>query len=115
MSCLLRCMLWLVLLLPAFTCAQGAPTARVSALANGRLLLNGKPADFAAIDSEFQRLKPLQGSVWYHRENAHTEPPPQAMAVVKLIIKHQLPVTLSTQPDFSDYVDAEGRSRPRKP
>ena len=40
-------------------------------------------------------------------------PPPQGQAVIQLIIKHQLPVSMSTKPDFSDYVDDKGVSRPR--
>jgi hypothetical protein len=33
---------------------------------------------------------------------------------VQLIIKYKLPVSMSAKPDFSDYVDAKGVSRPRK-
>jgi hypothetical protein len=51
--------------------------------------------------------------VWYHRENPAGEPPPQGTAVIQLIIKHRLPVSMSTKPDFSDYVDDKGVSRPR--
>jgi hypothetical protein len=36
-----------------------------------------------------------------------------SLAVIQLIIKHQLPVSMSTEPDFSDYVDDKGVSRPR--
>ena len=28
-------------------------------------------------------------------------------------VAHQLPVSMSTKPDFSDYVDSQGVSRPR--
>lgn len=42
-----------------------------------------------------------------------SEPPPPGTAVIQLIIKHQLPVSMSTKPDFSDYVDDKGVSRPR--
>jgi hypothetical protein len=31
-----------------------------------------------------------------------------------MIIKHQLPVSMSAKPDFSDYVDKDGVSRPRR-
>jgi hypothetical protein len=37
------------------------------------------------------------------------------MAVVELVVKHRLPISMSTKPDFSDYVDGDGTSRPRKP
>ncbi len=53
------------------------------------------------------------GGVWYHRQNPASEPPPQGPAVIQMIIKHQLPVSMSSRPDFSDYVDSKGVSRPR--
>ncbi len=51
--------------------------------------------------------------VWYHPQNPASEPPPQGPAVIQMIIKHQLPVSMSSRPDFSDYVDSKGVSRPR--
>lgn len=115
MACALGFLLSLVLLASGLTTAQTASVARISALSNGALMLNGKPTDLSTLDTEFRRLKQVQGAVWYHRENAHAEPPAQAMAVVQLIIRHQLPVSMSTKADFSDYVDANGQSRPRTP
>ena len=91
------------------------PVARVSALASGKILLNGKPSDFKAIEKEFERLQKLKGAVWYYRENAQAEPRPEAMAVVELVVKYKLPVSMSSKPDFSDYIDANGISRLRKP
>jgi hypothetical protein len=89
------------------------PIARVTVLASGAVLLDGQPTTLPALDERLQALKAANGSVWYHRENAAGEPPPQGTAVVRMIIKHRLPVSMSAKPDFSDYVDANGVSRPR--
>jgi hypothetical protein len=89
--------------------------ARVSAFADGSLLLNGKPSDLKGIAVEFARLQKLDGEVWYHRENPQAEPHPNAVAVIELVMKHRLRISLSSKPDFSDTVDRDGRSRPRKP
>ena len=89
--------------------------ARVSALASGTLLLNGKPSDIKSIDAELGKIKERNGEVWYYRESPQAEPHPNAMAVVKLVVKHRLPISMSTKPDFSDHVDRDGRSRPRMP
>jgi hypothetical protein len=89
--------------------------ARVSALSSGSILLNGKQADLKSIDAEFRKLKAARGEVWYYRENPQSEPHPNAMAVIELVVKHQLPISMSTKPDFSDYVDRDGRSKPRRP
>jgi hypothetical protein len=92
----------------------GAEIAKVTVQASGTVLLDGKPTTLPALEERFRALKAANGSVWYHRENPATEPPPQGTAVVQLIIKYQLPVSMSAKPDFSDYVDDKGVSRPRR-
>jgi hypothetical protein len=89
------------------------PVAKVTVLASGVLLLDGQPTTLPALDERLKALKAANGSVWYHRQNPAAEPPPQGTAAVQLIIKHQLPVSMSARPDFSDYVDKDGVSRPR--
>ena len=84
--------------------------AKVSVLATGELLLNGTPTDLVQIETEFQRLKANQGSVMYYREDGQSEPPPVAMSVIDLVVKYELPVSMSTKADFSDYVDENGTS-----
>jgi hypothetical protein len=100
--------------LAATVLAQPLNIVRVSAPASGGLLLDGKPADIRTIDAAFQRLKASKGTVWYHRENARAEPSPEAISVIKLVVQYGLPVSMSTKPDFSDYVDASGHSQVRK-
>jgi hypothetical protein len=98
-----------------FVSASAQPhfIVRVSALANGKLLLDGTPATLQELDAALRKLKQANGVVWYYRENAQAEPPPQAIAAVKLIVDHSLPVSMSSKSDFSDYVDASGQSKPR--
>jgi hypothetical protein len=93
--------------------SQEAKVAKISALSDGTILLNGAPADASAVDAEFTRLKKVGGAVWYYRQNADQEPNPKAMSIVELIVKHRLPVSMSTKPDFSDYVDGNGHSKTR--
>lgn len=38
------------------------------------------------------------GEVWYFRENPQAEPHSNAMAVVELVVKHRLPISMSTRP-----------------
>jgi hypothetical protein len=35
-----------------------------------------------------------------------------AEKVIRLIVEAELPVRISSKPDYSDYIDAEGRSVP---
>jgi hypothetical protein len=88
--------------------------AKVTALSSGKLLLNGQPSNLAAIESAFKLLSNTHGGVWYYREMSQTEPPREAMAIIDLVVKYRLPVSLSSKPDFSDYIDEKGDSRPRK-
>lgn len=94
--------------------AAEPPVARISAFASGKLLLNGKPSDLKGIAAEFAVLQKQDGEVWYYRENPQAEPHPNAMAVIELVMKHRLRISLSSKPDFSDTVDRDGKSRPRK-
>jgi hypothetical protein len=94
--------------------ASGAErVARIAVFSSGAVQLDGRPTTLAALDEELRKLKTEGGKVWYHRENPATEPPPQGTAVIQMIIKHQLPVSMSAKPDFSDYVDGKGVSHPR--
>lgn len=81
-------------------------------LASGTVQLDSRPTTIHSLDQELRKLKADNGVVWYHRENPASEPPPQGAAVIQFIIKHQLPVSMSTKPDFSDYVDEKGSPAP---
>ena len=91
------------------------PIAKISVLSSGNLLLDGKSTTLVALDSALATIKASNGVVWYYRENAAAEPPPVSSKVIELVIKHRLPVSMSTKPDFSDAVGADGRSHPREP
>jgi len=94
--------------------ASGAErVAKVAVFASGAVQLDGRPTTLPALDEELKKLKADNGVVWYHRQNPASEPPPQGTAVIQMIIKHKLPVSMSSRPDFSDYVDEKGVSRPR--
>ena len=94
--------------------ASGAErVAKVAVFSSGAVQLDGRPTTLPALDEELKKLKTDNGVVWYHRQNPASEPPPQGTAVIQMIIKHKLPVSMSARPDFSDYVDEKGVSRPR--
>ena len=104
------------LVLATFMVLPASATERVvkvTVLASGVVQLDGRPTSLPALDEELRKLKADNGVVWYHRQDPASEPPPQGAAVIQMIIKHQLPVSMSSRPDFSDYVDSAGVSRPR--
>ena len=90
------------------------PILRLSVLASGKVLLEGKASNIPEIKKALEKIKTNGGAVWYYRENGKGEPPPQAMEVIKLVVEYKLPISMSSKPDFSDYIDENGQSRPRK-
>jgi len=86
---------------------------KISVLSSGSVLLDGRPVELSALEEALRNAKQNNGSVWYYRETPPANPSAQAMAVLNLVVQHKLPISLSSQPDFSDYVDAQGVSHPR--
>jgi hypothetical protein len=74
---------------------------KISILANGDLLFNGKPATQTDIVST---LDSGQGDavVWYYREDAASAAPPHTLEVLRIVAERRLPVRFFTKPDFSD-------------
>ena len=77
---------------------------KVTVLKGGEITSNGIAVSMEQLDAMFQELIVKKGVVWYYREGANEEPHPNATKVIGLIIKHRLPVRLSTKPDYSDSV-----------
>jgi hypothetical protein len=89
------------------------PVARISVSAAGEIFLDGGQTTLDALRAELHQLRARNGVVWYHREAAVGDPPPEAMAVIQLVIEHRLPISMSSRPDFSDVVRPDGSVAPR--
>ena len=102
-------------ILPNTPADMGAPSknkpniAKVKVLADGTILLNDKKVTIDDLNIAFNKLKNKNGVVWYYRENAEGQPPPQSMAVIKTVVEAKLPIKLSTKPDFSDSIGLNGK------
>lgn len=111
--------LFLALLLPLFAFSDpiGMKNSdlvlKISVLSTNKVLLNGEEVGPDQLALELAKAKTKQGAVWYYRENAAGEPPPASMQVIQMVIDNKLPISMSTKPDFSDYVDENGNSAPR--
>jgi hypothetical protein len=88
---------------------------KLSVLASGAVWLDGQPIEMDALDQKLHAADKETTAVWYYREAAGKDATPHAMAVIQLVIKHKLRISISSQPDFSDYVNAKGVSHPRAP
>jgi hypothetical protein len=94
--------------------AADAPITRVSVLSSGKILVNDRPATSADVTRALEKARAQRGSVWFFRETTGAEPPPEAVEVFRLIVEHKVSLSLSTKPDFSDFIDDQGIARLRK-
>jgi C-terminal processing protease CtpA/Prc len=98
---------------PAGSNIGGGPAAKIKIRRDGVVSLDDKAVSLDELKAALSKLKQSPGSsVWYYRENPAGEPHPNAMQVLKLIVDAKLPIRLSTKPDFSDFVGADGRPHP---
>ena len=94
--------------------AEKNPVLRISVLASGKLVLNGMESNLPEVKEALGKARSEKAVVWYYREGGKGEPPQQAVEVIKLVIENNLPISMSSKPDFSDYIDDKGQSHPRK-
>jgi hypothetical protein len=90
------------------------PVLRIRVLTSGKVLLNGKEGNLPDVKRALEKARSEKTVVWYYRESNKGEPPQQAMEVIQLVIENKLPISMSSKPDFSDYIDDKGQSHPRK-
>ncbi len=88
-----------------------ACVAKIKVNRDGLILLNDETVTIESLKASLSKLSQSAGSVvWYYRENATSEPHPNAMLVLEAIVEAKLPVRLSTKPDFSDSTGRDGPS-----
>jgi hypothetical protein len=86
---------------------------KIHVLADGTVISNDEPTSLDRLAVQLSQWRATGQPVYYYRENAGEEPPASAIQVLQLIVDNRLPVSLSTQSDFSDYVDDRGQPHPR--
>ena len=86
----------------------------VTVLSCGDIIINNKERVlFEKLKTILLQLKKECGTVWFYRESSQFQANEQAMDVFDFIIENKLPISLSSKPDFSDYIDENGNSLPR--
>jgi hypothetical protein len=92
---------------------ESAPIGRIAISAKGTVSFDGTAVSLDGLKPKLAALKSRGGIVWYYREAPVGPPPANAMDVMKLIMHYQLPISMSSKPDYSDEVMPDGTSRPR--
>lgn len=86
---------------------------KVAVYRDGKVEIDGAAM---SIDDATQRIGAAAGSqasVYYYREAGEEEPHPNASKIIAAVIGAKLPVSLSSKPDFSTYVDENGTIKQR--
>jgi hypothetical protein len=84
------------------------PVLKISAMANGRITVDGLPATIDSVRVSLKRLAEQGGVVWYYREDAKNDGPPEAKQIVQAVIENRLSIRLSSRPDYSDSIGPGG-------
>jgi hypothetical protein len=75
---------------------------KIAVYADGRITVDGAPSTLEALSKALPQLKANGGMVWYYREAPAADPHPAAMEVIRAVAAAQLPIWMSTRPDFSE-------------
>ena len=94
--------------------AESRKALKIAITASGEITADGHPTSLEALIPILRELAKNKGEVWYYREAPQADPHPNAMKVLSAIVDENLPVRLSSRPDYSDSIDDKGRSVPRQ-
>ena len=86
---------------------------RVAVLQDGTISMDGAPVSLANLRDRLTTAAGTDTVVWYYREAGQSDPPEEAMLVIKAITDNRLPVSLSSEPDFSTVVLPDGTIKTR--
>jgi hypothetical protein len=94
---------------PPMHVSDDAPTLKIAVMADGRITVDGIPAAIDSLHVSLKRLAEQKGVVWYYREAGQAQAPPEAAEVIQAVIENQLPIKLSSRPDYSDAIGPDGK------
>ena len=87
---------------------------KVAVFRDGKVEIDGSAL---SIEDAAQRIGAAAGSetsVFYYREAGAEEPHPNASKIIAAVVEAKLPISLSSEPDFSTYVDENGAIKQRE-
>ena len=94
--------------------ADSQKVLKIAITASWQISADGRPTTLEALMPILRKLAKNKGEVWYYREAPQADPHPNAMKVLSAIVDNNLPVRLSSKPDYSDSVTDKDRSVPNQ-
>jgi hypothetical protein len=83
---------------------------KITLMAGGQIRVNGQSVTLDGLNQALDALSVSGGTVWYYRESGVDGLPPHAMEILQSVVSHRLPIRLSVEPDFSDFIVAQRSS-----
>ena len=105
---------WVALIVLAGS-GNAMQVAKIRVSLTGDIVIDGHAATMQQLAETLAKEKQQSGEIWYYRESPSTEPSAAQIRVFTRIVDSGLHISLSTRPDFSDWVDEQGTSNPRGP
>jgi hypothetical protein len=84
--------------------ADSQKVLKIAITASGQISADGRPTTVEALLPILRELAKNKGEVWYYREAPLADPHPNAMKVLSAIVDNNLPIRLSSKPDYSDSI-----------
>jgi len=91
-----------------------SPDLYLKVFSNGKIIANDNECSMKELNQLLSNASAKKSMVWFYREGWDSDPSEIALAVFQIINSNKLPLTLSTKPDFSTYVDGYGIRHDRK-
>jgi hypothetical protein len=85
-----------------------ATILKIAVMADGRITMDGSPTTIDSLRLSLKRLADQKGVVWYYREAGQSAAPSESAEIMKAVIENQLPIRLSSRPDYSDAIGSDG-------
>jgi hypothetical protein len=86
---------------------------KIKVMKNGDVYADGRAVSLDPLSERLAEAKMRSKVAWLYREDLFGEPSVVATEVLRLVMDHGLPISLSSRSDFSDYIDENGISHPR--
>ena len=89
------------------------PQLEITVTAANTVVVEGKAVTLAQLAARLDQTKAAGESVWYYRENPTSMAPPITREVLEMVMERGLSFTMSSEPDFSTWIDETGNARRR--
>jgi hypothetical protein len=87
---------------------------KVAVYRDGKVEVDGAAMSVEDATRTIKATAGSETSVYYYREAGEEDPHPNASKIIAAVVGANLPISLSSQPDFSTYVDENGTIRKRE-